>query len=357
MKRDLPSDLQLDERYTRVVSGEMSAASAVIERLQGPFRALNRTPEAVGPVCIRAALCCSVSVSTFAFGRAVDIVPSGLADALLVTTAIRGSIAIASGGRLLEVGVGDRLITQAEDAPMFVYGADTEVLKLRFERRRLEQLSGSAHGEPGGGRLHFQAEMPGAGASWRWMALVHYLVATLNDTDGAPVSAPEMASLEEHLMLTLLNIQPHTWQGAPQPGRRGTAPRQFRAAADYIERHLRDTLTLADIADAAHCSVRSLARAFAGAAEGSPMQYVHTLRLARIRAELQNTASAHKTIAEIAMGWGCGHIGEFNRSYLLAFDETPSVTRKERAPSQSGTNPSSRRQVSVRRGGGAAVRY
>jgi AraC-like DNA-binding protein len=342
MQRDLPSDLLLADRYMRVASGGMAAASAVIERLQGPFRAWTKTREAVGSVCIRAALCGSVAVSNFAFGRAVDIVPSGLADGLLVTTAIRGSVAIVSNGRLLEAGVGDSLITQAEDAPTFVYGPDTEVLKFRFERRRLEQLSGAASGavEAGRGRLHFDGAMPGAGAARRWLALTQYVVATLNDSDAPPMSAPELASLEQHLMLTLLNIQPHSWREAPAPGQSAAAARQFRAAADYIGRHLGDNITLAGIADAAHCSVRSLARAFASAAGDTPMQYVHKLRLARIRAELQSGAAAHSTIAETALRWGYAHIGEFNRSYLLAYGETPSATRKGGAPERAGTDPS-----------------
>ena len=343
MQRALPSDLRLAERYTAVAGADMVAAGAVIERLQGPFRALDRTTGARGAICIRAARCGSVAVSNFAFGRALDIVPAGLAEALLVTTAIRGSIAITSAGRMLEAQVGESLITQAEDESTFVYGPDTEVLKLRFDLRRLEQLSGKAFGQGDvahGGRLHFAPAMAAPGAARRWGALTQYLVATLNETDSAPLSLPEMASLEEHLMLTLLNIQPHQWQGGPPPGRRDGAARQFRLAVDHIEQHLGESLTLAALADAAHCSVRSLARAFASAGQGAPMHYVHALRLARIRAELQHPAAAHKTIAEIAMGWGYGHIGEFNRSYLLAYGETPSATRKRCMLAQSGTKPS-----------------
>ena len=339
MQRALPSDLRLAERYTAVAGADMVAAGAVIERLQGPFRALDRTAGARGVICIRAARCGSVAVSNFAFGRALDIVPAGLGDALLVTTAIRGSIAITSAGRMLEAQVGESLITQAEDESTFVYGPDTEVLKLRFERPRLELLSGQT-GLANGGRLHFSPAMAGPGAARRWGALTRYLVATLNDTGSAPLSLPEMASLEEHLMLTLLSIQPHQWQGMAPAERRDGAARQFRLAADYIEQHLGQNLTLAAIADAAHCSVRSLARAFASAGQGAPMHYVHALRLARIRAELQHPAAAHKTIAEIAMGWGYGHIGEFNRSYLLAYGETPSATRKRCMLAQSGTKPS-----------------
>jgi hypothetical protein len=47
---------------------------------------------------IRAAQFGDVSISTFAFGRAVDITPTGLEDAVVVTTAIRGRAGIAIDG-------------------------------------------------------------------------------------------------------------------------------------------------------------------------------------------------------------------------------------------------------------------
>jgi AraC-like DNA-binding protein len=321
------TDLQLAPHFTRVNSGEIAAANAVIEDLQGPFQVRQRARDVVGSVCIRAALCGSIAVSTFAFGRAVDIVPSGMDGALLVTTAIHGSAAIASRGDVFRAGVGETLIAHGEDAPTFVYAPDTEVLKLRFDRRRLEKFAARIAGHDGSAPLHFDTAMTAPGAAPRWLALVRYLLVTLNGATS--LSAPELASMEEHLMLTLLNIQPHNYHAEPAP-RPSLAARQFRAATDFIAHNAGRQLALDDIAAAAHCSIRTLARVFAAAGEVAPMQYVQRLRLAAIRSELESPAAASRTIAEIAYNGGFHHLGEFNRQYRLSFGETPTATRQAR---------------------------
>jgi AraC-like DNA-binding protein len=322
------SDLQLAPHFTRVHTAELAAASAVIEDLQGPFEARQRVRDAAGSVSIRAAQCGAIAVSTFTFGRAVDIVPTGMQDSLLVTTAIHGCAAIASvasGGAVVRAGVGETLIAHGEDAPTFVYGPDTEVLKLRFDRRRLQQCGARLYGHDAPVPLHFDPAMTAPGAGARWLALVRYLLVTLNGASS--LSAPELASMEEHLMQTLLATVPHNFHAQPAT-RPSLAARQFQQATGFIARNAARPLTLGDIADAAHCSTRTLARAFAAAGEVAPMQYVHRVRLAGIRVELASPTAAARTIAEIAYSGGFAHLGEFNRQYRHLFGETPSATRR-----------------------------
>ena len=318
------TDLQLAPRFTRVATSDIATASAVIEHLQGPFDARPRVRDAPGSVCIRAAHCGAISVSTFAFGRAVDIVPAGMGDTLLVTTAIRGSAAIASHASVLRAGVGETLLAHGEDAPTFVYARDTEVLKLGFDRRRLAQCGARLYGHEVQAPLHFNTAMT-AGASARWLALVRYVLVTLNGA--SMLASRELASLEEHLMQTLLGSVPHNFHAQPAISP-SLAARQFQRATAYIASHASDALTLDDVADAAHCSIRTLARAFAAAGEVAPMQYVHRVRLAAIRAQLLDDASAGQTIADIAGAGGFSHLGEFNRQYRHLFGETPSATRR-----------------------------
>jgi AraC-like DNA-binding protein len=108
------------------------------------------------------------------------------------------------------------------------------------------------------------------------------------------------------------------------------SPRQFKQAVEYIKQQLDTDMRLSDIADAACCSIRSLTRAFHLACDTTPMQYVHGLRLQRVRARLSNTQFDDQTIAEIAYHGGFRHLGEFNRKYREEFGETPSETRAGR---------------------------
>jgi hypothetical protein len=90
MMGESEADLLLSDRFVRVSTPDLREASPAIERLQGPF---NARPKGVGngaaaPICMRAASCGKVALSTFSFRSHVDIEPKGLEGAILVTTAV-----------------------------------------------------------------------------------------------------------------------------------------------------------------------------------------------------------------------------------------------------------------------------
>jgi AraC-like DNA-binding protein len=330
MIQDGQSPLLLSDRFSKVSTADMRVARPVIERLQGPYQARPRVPAASGAVEIRAADCGHVAVSTFSFGRSVDIVPHGLLDTVIVTTAVRGRAAMAIDGSIYRMDAGDTLIAHEEDHPVFRYESDTEVLKLRFQRSRLESLFGRMSGSMPGTRLHFDAAMSDPGVSARWLALLRFLLTTLNGGGTHAPSMLELAAIEDLLMLTLLNNQPHNHTDAGARLPEDTASTYYGRADRYIREHLADDIALADIANAAYCSPRSLARAFRQAGQAAPMRYVHQLRLERIHAALLAPASDGATVAQLAFEWGYRHLGEFNRQYRAAFGETPSQTRERR---------------------------
>jgi AraC-like DNA-binding protein len=266
-------------------------------------------------------------VSTFQFGTEIDIEPHGLCGAILVTTAVRGSAGMTAGGRSFAAAPGLSFVSQEEDRPVFRYDSGTEVLKLRFERRHIEETYLKMHGDLPDKTLRFDSMMAAGQPALRWQALLRYVVTSLNTTEATVPNPAETAGIEDLLMLTLLGIQPHNLRPRFGAAVRTVSPRQFRVAIDYIDQYLDADITLADIAAAAGCSIRSLARAFHQAGDTSPMQHVQKLRLQRIREELLQ-ASADRTIAEIAYHWGYRHLGEFNRKYREGFGETPSTTRQ-----------------------------
>jgi transcriptional regulator GlxA family with amidase domain len=162
----------------------------------------------------------------------------------------------------------------------------------------------------------------------RWISLLRFLVLTLNGPGGHAPAMLELAAIEELLMLTLLNHQPHNYGSQSGRTAEGGASASFGRAVNFIRQNLTGDIALADIADAAYCSPRTLARLFKQAGKAAPMQYVHKLRLQAVRAELLKWSAQRKTVAEIAFQWGYRHLGEFNRQYRAAFGETPTETRQ-----------------------------
>ena len=329
--RSLPAGVDvapaLSDRFSKVATPDLGIARRAIEQLHGPFDARRAAPRTEGQVDIRAAHCGQVAIGSFSFGRTVGIVPRALADAIVVTTATRGRAAIEIGGRVYAMETGATVIAHEEDAPVFLYEPDTEVLKLRFRRSRLEDFYARSRGRPAPGeRLRFDTALDDPHTCARWVALLRFVVTTLNASAHRPPSMPELDALDNMLMLTLLESQPHNHARLPLLLGGDGAPGTFARAVSYIERHLAGEIALDDIASAGFCSPRTLARAFKQAGEVPPMRYVHRLRLARIRAQLVSSP-ADGNVAEIAFAWGYRHLGEFNRQYRAAFGETPSQTR------------------------------
>jgi AraC-like DNA-binding protein len=328
MSREEQTGLLLADRFSKVATADVLVARPVIEKLQGPYLARPKAPDLRREMQIRAAQFGEVSISTFAFGREVDIIPGGLEDAVVVTTATRGRAGMEINGSTFDFEVGETIIAHEEDRPVFMYAPDTEVLKLRFQRSRLEEFFMQAYGTPSRSRLHFDTAMADPQTAARWISLLRFLVLTLNGPGGHAPAMLELAAIEELLMLTLLNHQPHNY--GIQAGRAAEdgASASFGRAVKFIRQNLANDIALADIAEAAYCSPRTLARVFKEAGEAAPIQYVHKLRLQAIRADLLKWSAQRKTVAEIAFQWGYRHLGEFNRQYRSAFGETPSETRQ-----------------------------
>jgi AraC-like DNA-binding protein len=328
MSREDQTGLLLADRFSKVATADVLVARPVIEKLQGPYIARSKASNHRREMQIRAAQFGDVSISTFAFGREVDIIPSGLEDAVVVTTATKGHAGIEINGSAFDFEVGETIIAHEEDRPVFIYASDTEVLKLRFQRSRLEKFFMQAYGTPPQSRLHFDTTMSAPQTAARWISLLRFLVLTLNGPGGQAPAMLELAAIEDLLMLTLLNHQPHNYGSQAGRAAEDGASASFGRAVNFIRQNLANDIALTDIAEAAYCSPRTLARVFKEAGEAAPIQYVHKLRLQAIRTDLAKSSGQRKTVAETAFQWGYRHLGEFNRQYRSAFGETPSETRQ-----------------------------
>lgn len=166
--------------------------------------------------------------------------------------------------------------------------------------------------------------------------------------DAAHAPAPQMASgaalaIEDGLVLAqelglqrsqlrsivtaLLLAQPHSHTAelcdGPPPGH----PRSLRAALAFIEANLTEHISLSDIAQAAQCSPRTISSAFRDRLGLSPLSYVRSLRLDRIRADILTSTDP---VGAIAYRWGVSHLGRFAGEYRERFAELPSATAARR---------------------------
>ena len=97
-----------------------------------------------------------------------------------------------------------------------------------------------------------------------------------------------------------------------QASARGLSPRALGRALDYIERHIGDTITLADIASAACISRFHFARLFRVSTGRSPMEFVLAKRIALAQEQL---ARGPQKISATAASLGFFDQSHFTRTF------------------------------------------
>ena len=92
----------------------------------------------------------------------------------------------------------------------------------------------------------------------------------------------------------------------------------------WLEDHMTEPYSLSATAQAAATSPRTLLRHFAGAYGQSPLDYLHTLRVARARVLLETT---YVSVEQVAQMCGYQDIGTFRRLFARQTGELPAAYR------------------------------
>lgn len=138
--------------------------------------------------------------------------------------------------------------------------------------------------------------------------------------------------------------------------RRTGADRTLAVALDYVEDHLGDDITVADIAGACNLSVRGLQAMFRNRLGVTPMARLRQGRLRRVRAELVASDGAATTVAAVAGRWRLSHPGRFAAAYRELYGESPKDTLLRAGPEPAGpAGPTGIRQNGMHQGGPGGV--
>jgi AraC-like DNA-binding protein len=200
------------------------------------------------------------------------------------------------------------------------FSDDCEQLVLRIDQAAMQAHAGTRHR-----RLAPAIDLTSPSAQ-PWLTLLRNLVGS--EALLRTVQADRcIATSYEGLLLRLLLSGPGQ-EEAGNSHRAQPLPGSVHRAEAFIAAHALEALTLEDIACAARTPARTLLDAFRRFRSTSPMQHLRRVRLDHARARLRLEDS--RTVAEIALDCGFGHLGRFARDYALAFGERPSETRRLR---------------------------
>lgn len=137
----------------------------------------------------------------------------------------------------------------------------------------------------------------------------------------------ETARQLARMMVTEMDRGPQSLY-APPPGWRRHNDADIRRLQDHIEADYAAPLSLSDLAERIHVSVRTLQRRFLAATGVSPTQYQQALRLARAQALLEG---ARLSVANVAEAVGYADRVAFGRLFKRHTGLTPAAWRQRHA--------------------------
>ncbi|HEV7961968.1 MAG TPA: AraC family transcriptional regulator [Actinoplanes sp.] len=260
------------------------------------------------------------------FGAPVTIDAAEL-NAYHVTVPTVGSILARHAGHEVAAGPTKAAIF-GPGGPVFVrHDPHSTELDVKIERRALEVELSALLGRPVDGPIDLPPALDlskGPGLSWR--RLVYLLRDELQDPETL-IRQPLIGEQLRHSVLSglLFSTAHRYYDELTAPAQAGT-PRAVRRTLDAIRDEPERPFSVADLADIAGVSVRSLQEGFRQHVGCSPMVYLQQVRLDRTRDALLAGDPALVTVAAIANWWGFAHLGRFASVYRARFGERPSET-------------------------------
>jgi len=206
-----------------------------------------------------------------------------------------------------------------------------EIATVGLPRERIAAIAATRSGiEPAD--LRFDSVTPVSPGTGRyWQSLIAYLGRQLITPDQqAPLrrSALLQSSVLDMLAAAALTVFPNTAMTAvyvPGPGR--VAPAAVRRAIAFIDEHAEGDISAADIAAAAHVSIRAVQLAFRHHLDTTPSAYLRRVRLERAHQQLWAASPGDGvTVTKIASRWGFASPSRFAASYRATYGMLPSHT-------------------------------
>jgi len=275
---------------------------------------------------IRATPSAGVSMLYFSYGVATEI-NSAPCDFVTAQLPLRGRLEHAHGDdRWTALPGGGTFYSEGEPVRTR-WSADLELLVLRVERAALARKLAALTGRRVTAPVVF-SPVVGDGAAGRALTSTILTLAEIYDRFGADGLPPVIATEYEELVLSMLLLdQAHSFSDSIRSHIPSLPGRAMRAAVRHVEENYTQPLTATALAEAAHVSERTLFDGFQREFGLTPMAFVRRFRLERAREALIAAGPDDgRTVADISLSHGFGHLGRFAASYRERYGETPSET-------------------------------
>jgi AraC-like DNA-binding protein len=251
------------------------------------------------------------------YGVDVTIDAAPLNESVLVSTPVKGVLTVLTEGVERRYGPGEVVAIGPDHSFGLRWEEHCELRTVQIDRSILNtNATGTGNGS---------SQLPSQhGASAGHASIWHTLSLLLQTQAAAGASAALLVERLEALVAAALL----THHATPPPDRepRWRAPRHIREAMTFIEANADQPLSPADMAAAAHMSIRAFQYNLRHYTGLTPSEFIRGIRLERAHQNLLEADRAETTVAEIAHRWGFSNLGRFSRYYAARFGTLPSET-------------------------------
>ncbi|WP_245718266.1 AraC family transcriptional regulator [Nocardia miyunensis] len=182
--------------------------------------------------------------------------------------------------------------------------------------------------DPGTAPVRLIGHRPVTAAAGRRLSTTIAHMRQLAATYDGEVPTLVAATATQYLAAAVLEAFPNSADIDTATGDRTDAhPDAVRRAIAYMESHVGEDISAADIAAAAYVTVRALQLAFRRHLDTTPTAYLRRLRLRGAHEELTaSTPESGVTVGTVAASWGFGHQGRFAALYRRHYGRSPGDT-------------------------------
>ena len=244
---------------------------------------------------------------------------------LQVVRVLDHTMSYETGGRLQHFGPGEVFLAAQPDEPLTVRVDRTGLQTVGLDLPLLAEVTDEP---PMDVIRRFRADALPAPRADVWQRAVTYATSTLSQPGAdAPLVLDALRRLLAGAALTAFD--PQVAFDVPRD-RTDATPDTVRRAVAHMESNPDLEIGVADVARAAHVSVRALQLAFRRHLDTTPTAYLRRVRLDRVHAELAAADPGGTTVTSVTARWGFNAVGRFSADYRRAFGEYPRDTLRRR---------------------------
>jgi AraC-like DNA-binding protein len=269
------------------------------------------------------------AIVSLKYGFDVDIDAGNIADFFMLKMTVAGAGRITSNDRVATTRPESIFVTSPYTQTRFRMSSTCRHLTTRVCRRAVEDRLMQKIGRRLHVPLEFELEIGSDtefGRAW-WQLMGH--ICELSAAAPGVLASDEMrAQYSRTIIELLLQSAPHNYSEVMQVAEARVSPRHVRRAQEYIEAHLAEIRSVADVADAIGVSPRTLQNGFKQTLNVSPLEYLRHARVQALHRALL-TADGSQSVTSLMTSVGIMSFGRYAEYYRKQIGVAPSLTLRQ----------------------------